>query len=470
VFDVISRISSLRELKLAENNLLATLPASISALTALEVLDLHTNKLTSLPIEIRLLTSLRTLNVSSNQLRSIPAELFGSKLLELQAARNKLDGSLFTSGTFPYLQELNVSNNTLTRLCDGDSIDLPALRVLNLSTNRVELLPNMDTWVNMRTLIMAENKLTMLPPSIYALRLQTLDITANDITILDERMALMPLEKLIVAANPLREKKFLTMSPEDIQRVLASRLTVEEPTTIEGGPVSAHENASTLGTDGWQITPAGMLDLSFHGLTETLDEASLEASAAEIRHLNLQSNAFESIPGALSRLTHLAVLDLSKNNIATALSSALDLPKLRELRLTGNKLTSLTHLTTHLSAPTLQTLDISNNRLSGPLPVLRYVFPGLISLIACDNRISEVSVEALTGLKTVNLSNNDIERLEPMIGLLAGTLTALNVEGNKFRVPSYHVLQRGTDTVLAWLRDKVPLEDMPGSDVDAEGV
>jgi Leucine-rich repeat (LRR) protein len=107
VFDVISRISSLRELKLAENNLLATLPASISALTALEVLDLHTNKLTSLPIEIRLLTSLRTLNVSSNQLRSIPAELFGNKLLELQAARNKLDGSLFTSGTFPYLQELN---------------------------------------------------------------------------------------------------------------------------------------------------------------------------------------------------------------------------------------------------------------------------------------------------------------------------------------------------------------------------
>ena len=468
VFGVISRIFSLRELRLAENSLEAALPASISALAALEVLDLQTNKLTSLPIEVRLLTSLRILNVSSNHLRDIPAELFDTKLLELQAARNRLGGSLFKSGVVPYLQELNVSNNALTRFCDRESIDLPALRVLNLSTNRLEVLPTMDTWVNLRTLLVAENKLTTLPPSIYALRLHTLDITANDITILDERMALMPLEKLIVAANPLRERKFLTMSPEDIQRVLASRLTVEESATVDGGPVSVHENASTMDKDGWQITPAGILDLSSQGLTKTLDEASLEASAAEIRHFNLQNNAFEFIPGALSLLTHLTVLDLSKNNITTALSSALDLPKLRELRLTANKLTSLTTLTTHLTAPTLQTLDVSNNRLSGSLPILRSFYPALISLIACDNRISEVGVEALTGLRSVNLSNNDIERLEPKIGLLAGTLTALNVEGNKFRVPSYHVLQRGTDTALAWLRDKVPLEDVPASDADAE--
>jgi hypothetical protein len=58
----------------------------------------------------------------------------------------------------------------------------------------------------------------------------------------------------------------------------------------------------------------------------------------------------------------------------------------------------------------------------------------------------------------VNLANNDIERLEPQIGTLADTLTSLNVEGNKFRVPSYHVLQKGTESVLAWLRDRIPRE------------
>jgi Leucine-rich repeat (LRR) protein len=153
---------------------------------------------------------------------------------------------------------------------------------------------------------------------------------------------------------------------------------------------------------------------------------------------------------------------LSKNSISNPLTSRLELLKLRELRLAGNKLNSLTPLTAHLTAPSLQSIDISQNRLTGSLPGLHDAFPALIALIASDNAIIDVPPESISGLKIVNLSNNNIERLDPRIGLHAGTLTSLIVEGNKFRVPNYQVLSKGTDAILSWLKDKIPRESMRG--------
>lgn len=458
VFQVISGITSLRELKLAENDLQGSLPVSVANLTALEVIDLQNNKLTSLPTELRLLTSLRMLEVSNNRLSRIPSELFETGLVEFRATKNKLEGSLFATDLIPHLQELHVSNNGLTGLTDGDIISMPALRTLNISTNRLASLPSMETCIQLHTLLVAENKLTTLSESLLELPLRTLDLTANDLVHLDERLALMPLERLNIAANPLRERKFLTMSLDDIKRTLSARMAPPDHANADEDGADHSLNGDAPSQSGWAVSPSGLLNLSSKDLSTDPDETDLLSIADKIRHLQLANNKFSSIPATISIITHLTVLDLSKNTIATALTYPLSLRRLRDLRLTSNAITSLDPLTTHLSAPLLQTLDIANNRLTGSLPVLRQYFPELISLIACDNRISEVSAESLTGLKIVNLSNNDVERLEPKIGLQVGILTALNVEGNKFRVPSYHVLQKGTDAVLAWLRDKIPRE------------
>jgi Leucine-rich repeat (LRR) protein len=467
VLDIVSEIASLRELKLAENDLQGALPGSIASLTSLEVLELQGNKLTSLPIGIRQLTCLRLMNVSNNQLLNIPMELFETSLIELVANKNRFEGAFFSIESVPNLQELNISNNSLKRLCEGETLNLPALKSLNLSTNRLTSLPSVESWVNLQTLVVGENKVTAFPEGFTSLmNLRTADFTANDITQIDEKIALMALTHLTLAANPLRERKFLTMSFDDMKRALASRLAPEDAPVVEEilGDGSIEDQVST--PQGWQVTPSGTLDLSAKSLTE-LDESALNAVADDIRQLYLQQNAFESIPMVLSQVTFLNVLDLSKNNIATILTSPLFLPRLKELRLNGNKLMSLDHLTTRLAAPSLQTLDISNNRLTGTLPTLRTSYPALISLIACDNTISEVPAESLSGLKIVNLSNNDIERLEPQIGHLAGTLTSLNVEGNKFRVPNYQLLQKGTDAVLAYLRDRIPRESWVSEKSDA---
>ncbi|KAH8726586.1 hypothetical protein GQ44DRAFT_613433 [Phaeosphaeriaceae sp. PMI808] len=461
-FDIICQIPSLRELKLAENALEGDLPAVIGDLMALEVLELQSNKLTGLPNEVRQLTCLRMMNVSSNQLSSLPMGLFETNLIELVANKNSFKGAFFTIGSIPHLQELNISNNSLTKLCDDETIELPALKSINISTNRLTSLPSVETWVNLQSLAIAENKLTAFPEGFTSLaHLRTADFTANDISQIDERIAFMSLEHLTLAANPLRERKFLTMSFEDMKRNLSSRLTVAADSAADNSVVGKDgggaDDEPVSSTPEWQVTPSGTLDLSAKSLTE-LDESALEVFVDNIRQLYLQQNAFTSIPASLSQITYLTVLDLSKNNLEVALTSPLNLSKLKELRLNSNKLTSLEPLVSNLSAPSLQTLDVSNNRLTGALPLLRPTFPDLASILASDNTITEVSAESLTGIKIANFSNNDIERLEPHIGLLNGTLTSLNVEGNKFRVPNYQVLQKGTESVLNWLRDRIPRE------------
>lgn len=458
--EVITQVTSLRELRLAENGLAGELPSSIARLTQLEVLDVASNKFIGLPAEIRELTQLRSLNVTDNQLTTIPMDLFTStSLIELIATKNRLDGTFFTIQSAPHLQDLRLSNNTLASLSEFDALDMPALKYLDLSANRLSSLPDMSSWTNLNTILLGENKIAAFPEGFLSLKqLRIADFTANDISRVDERIALMQgLENLSLAANPIRERKFLTMSTDDMKRDLASRLQPEELAAADADDDYAVEEPTSEASNGWTVTPSGTLDLTNKGFTELDEDALLSlAETRDIRQINLQSNLLQTIPTAFAHVSFLTILDLSKNNISSPLTSTLDLPKLHELRLSGNKLPSLTPLTTHLLAPSLRGLDVSQNRLSGSLPGLRAPFPSLLTLIASDNALTDVPAASLCGLKSVNLSNNNIERLDPRIGLHAGSLTSLIVDGNTFRVPNYHVLSKGTDAVLTWLKDRIP--------------
>lgn len=468
-FEIVCNIKTLRELKLAENELDGPLPAGLGELTQLETLELQNNKITSLPDEIRQSVSLRSLNISENKIKNLPVELFVSvPLLELIANKNAFEGYFFHVDSAPHLQHLQLANNALQSLCEGEEIQLPALKVLDVTGNRISSLPPMASWTSLTNLMVADNKLAAFPEGFTSLhRLRIADFTGNDISKLDEKIALMDgLDNLNLAANPLRERKFISMPTEDLKRDLRARL---QPDDLDSAAEEEHPlGAEPIGT-GWKLTPSGTLDLSSQQLTE-LDEPAFTTFAAsnDIRQLYLQQNAFTSIPSLLADVTHLTVLDLSKNALgADFLASPLLLLKLTELRLNSNKISSLDPLLTHLTAPSLQTLNVSANRISGDLPTLRAVFPALIVFNASDNSISDVSAESLQGLKIVNLGNNEIAKLEPRIGLLGGTgvkdgLKSLEVEGNRFRVPNYTVLRKGTEAVLGWLRNRVPAEEMEG--------
>ena len=142
----------------------------------------------------------------------------------------------------------------------------------------------------------------------------------------------------------------------------------------------------------------------------------------------------------------------------------LDLPSLKELNLASNHITGLGPLIAHLRAPKLTKIDVSCNRIAS-LPTgtqLRDAFPSLAVLLMGNNHLSELDPEAIKGLKVVDAGNNDIAHLNPRIGLLggAGGLERLEVGGNRFRVPRFNVLERGTEATLRWLRGRVPVAEM----------
>jgi hypothetical protein len=83
-----------------------------------------------------------------------------------------------------------------------------------------------------------------------------------------------------------------------------------------------------------------------------------------------------------------------------------------------------------------------------------------------------LTFEAVQGLQVLDVSNNDIDSLPPKIGLLGAerspknwgngsALRRFEVAGNKFRVPRWQVVAKGTDSILEFLRDRVPLSELP---------
>lgn len=461
---MISQITSLRELRLAENDLEGDLPESIGSLTNLEVLELQGNKITGLPDSMKELVNLRVLNANTNGLSFLPMETLAAlPLADLSASKNALRGTFLPQSVpeMPRLQTLDLSGNALTTL-GSSSLSMPALKSLNVSINRIEALPDLTGWTSLLTLLAEENKLSEFPSGFTSLMsLKQANFNGNDISKIDPEIGLMEsLDMLTLAANPLRERKFLTMNTVDLKRDLKMRHN--PAAAVEEGVDKAEdidESNGIIPTNSmWALKPSGILDLSSKSLPD-LDEEEFTLVAADCRQLVLHHNHFTYIPDAVALATNITLLDLSNNRLTTTFTDEVSLPSLRNLRLAANKLPSLDFLTANLSAPRLHHLDVSSNRLAGPLPVLRARFPELTTLLASDNGVEEISREALDGLQVVGLANNSIGRVPPEVGLLwEKGLRSLEIEGNTFRVPNYATLKRGTEAVMSWLRDKIPAD------------
>ncbi|EGD98986.1 hypothetical protein TESG_06350 [Trichophyton tonsurans CBS 112818] len=481
--DVVFSIESLTELKLAENNLSGMLASDIGRLVKLEVLDLHGNCLTGLPDSIADLTALRILNVSENRLPSLP--LMAMKdlpLTELNVWKNRLDGYFFPKAFKRHdtLQVLNIATNNLDELAAEDTIELPNLQQLFVEQNCLKFFPNISSWKSLLTIIASENRLSALPEGLADLEnIKHLDFTTNDIRLIDDNIGSMEsLVTLRISNNPLREKKFLSMDTDDLKRELNSRREVKEPSQDEEeGSVQteftlAPESPTATITHAWRVKQRGVLDRSSTNLSD-LEPVDIEPLIAksDIRCLYLQRNHLEKFPvPALSLVAHSLIdLDLSNNPIGrTELSTPLSLPNLQNLTLSSSALTSLEPLIANLSAPSLSFLDISINRLKGPVPVMRATYPNLVTFLASENAFDSLSYEAVEGLQVLDVANNDIDALPPRAGLLGvddvppgkNALRRFEVAGNKFRVPRWQVVSKGTEAILDHLKNRISEAEM----------
>ncbi|EMC92936.1 hypothetical protein BAUCODRAFT_43747, partial [Baudoinia panamericana UAMH 10762] len=465
--NVIVQITTLKDLRLGHNQLSGHLPATVSRLSQLEHLDLQSNRLLGLPESLRELSMLKVLHVSSNQLTTVPMDALEQvPLIELDVSGNALIGSLFPpdcSSAHATLRTLSVANNSLAALTFSDALDLPRLQSLDVTNNHLTALPSVAGWTELVTIAAGENKMQELPEGFVTLpSLRTANFTSNELRLLDPELARMDnLQTLILAANPLREKKYLSMSAADIKHDLIGKL---EPESVEDGAVSAVEAAggsadATSKAFSWALKARNVLDLAGKVLSDDINDGlGSFLQSNEVWELHVNTNRLTVVPPALWLAQDLRILDVSHNTFGPDyLVSDLELPALQELTVSHCGLTTLEPLMSQLSAPALTRLDITANRLTGPVPKLRTVFLSLETLLAGEAKFTSVSADAIRGLHTVNLANNDLQALPAQIGLLWDEgLRNLEVGGNAFRVPSYRVLEKGTEATLRWLRDKLP--------------
>ncbi|KAJ5622093.1 Leucine-rich repeat typical subtype [Penicillium herquei] len=480
----IIEITSLVDLKLASNKLEGPLPPALCSLTKLESLDLHGNSLTELPNELGELKSLRTLDVGENRLSSLPFEALSKvPLITLNAPKNNLNGTLIPASVdrLEKLQSLNVAHNTIEVFAANNMLSLPSLHSLFLSVNRVTSLPCLSSWQSLLLLSADDNSIAEIPAGFVDLKhLKTADFTGNNITRLDEKIGFMEkLSSLRIANNPLRERKLLTMDTEDIKLDMRNRCEPDPQDTDDEGSVATQ---FTLAPEtpalesGWRIKHGGVLDRSYADLTD-LEVQKLELiNTQEVRNLYAQHNELRIFPvPALAVLSqNLIELDLSHNAMDSSeyLTSSLELPKLQTLNISATSVTTLEPLLTNLKAPSLTFLDVSNNRLTGALPHIRLVYPEAKTVLASDNQLSRLDFEAVQGLQVLDVSNNDIDSLPSKIGLLGAerspknwgsgsALRRFEVAGNRFRVPRWQTVAKGTDAVLEFLREHIPVHELP---------
>lgn len=518
-------MTALRDLKLASNNLSGPLNAAISLLDGLEVLDLHDNKLTYLPEDMQRMSRLRILDLGENSFESISfAAVADLPLSQLVLRKNKLTGTLIEDpiDAMRTLQTLDISCNQIKYLMPSTTvISFPALHTLTASMNRLQELPDMSSWPSLLTLALDENGIGAIPESFMSLiKLRQVDFSGNDIRVVPPELSRMDsLSMIRLSGNPLRDKKFVTATTDELKVILAGRLEPPPPYQEQGENVvgimgklaeadkmrattrhfadndsrsDAEDDFTTPPTsrpnspsrsrsqtmdsvqtqfhmpvlEDWQVRAGGVLDRSRTGSSVLDATKCAEANDRQtVRQLLLHHNIFSTLPESLAVFARsLTSLSLANNQLTGAnyLQQPFELPALKELNLAANRISSLVPLLEFLDAPLLETLDISTNRLTGlPLGLLDK-FPRLRVLLASNNQISELRPGSIRGLKIVEVGSNEIGQLDPMIGLLGGVngLERLDVSGNRFKVPRWNILEQGTHATLHWLRGRVPELEM----------
>lgn len=376
----------------ANDNRLESLPIALLGLAKLKSLLLIRNKLTIFPtsespsslVELRLshnnlcelprgfadaLPNLQALSIDHNRLVNLDEPL-PTQLRVLLASSNELVSIRGVGGGLGFLEELDLSKNSLTvisdlRCCSQlSSVDLshnklvhwPSLgekvHTLAFSYNSLESPPEAALLPPaLVTLLLDNNKVKAVPGGVFALdKLKTLDMSNNDISRVPSELGRLPsLTKVALDGNPIRNVPMavLRQGSAGLLKLLRERLGPDE--------VPVDDVQEALMTEVRNATHGGKrLDLSNRRLGPGIPEEVLQAEGLLV--LDLSRNMVAEIE-VLKSLDTLLRLVMSHNVLKTI--DALNYPVLQELDISNNKLTKLP---VEISLPQLVQFDASCNR------------------------------------------------------------------------------------------------------------
>ncbi|XP_040574912.1 chaoptin [Lepeophtheirus salmonis] len=318
--------------------------AQFSGLTGLRILDLHKNKLRSLPRDVFQFSSVETLDLSWNEFVALPTSALNeisSSLRYLNLSHNKiehLDSTMFSN--FPHLLSLSLASNKLTILPDNIFSGLGSLIILDLSYNAIRAnLRELFHYVHrLRELRLAGSFLRELP-SFTLPSLVKLDVS-------DNHLSDLPYNYLTVE-DGLYRLKYLNLSGNDLIRLPARSwyyVPFLKSLDVSWNPLRVLTKESFYGLARLQILSVrNLVDL------KRFDSDSL-TQLTNIRRLFIQSwptiEKFKfrlgSLVSGLSSLHYLSARIEEPSGVLTDQILGAFGPKLKELEITGDKLTEIT--------------------------------------------------------------------------------------------------------------------------------
>ncbi|KAI3868633.1 hypothetical protein MKX03_013143 [Papaver bracteatum] len=424
----IGRLPSLTRLVLAKNNIIGSIPTSLSNLTSLDTLDVYDNQLSgiipqdigrlrsltslvlsrnnitgSIPISVCNLTNLLLLRFDENNLSgTIPREIgrIGS-LTSFQVAINNLNGPVPASvGNLRDLTFLSLAQNEFTgSLPVGVFNNLTQMIILFLGENKFscELPYNICQSGTLEQFTAGENHFTgPIPRSLKnCTSLTRLGLNNNELLDnLTEAFHVYPhLNSFVVDDNMLYGElskdwgnspnlTILSLSRNNITGSIPSEMSKLK--NLREFYLDSNKVVGEIPNELFKLSSLIQLDLSNNHLSGRLSSTYLDLSTNKINgsipkqlsecskllSLNLSRNNISgSIPPQIGNLDSLQILlDLSYNELHGEIPSALGkLSKLETLNVSHNKLFG--------SVPSsfdqmlsLTTVDVSYNELSGPIP------------------------------------------------------------------------------------------------------
>ncbi|XP_071452412.1 PH domain leucine-rich repeat protein phosphatase 1 [Hetaerina americana] len=169
----------------------------------------------------------------------------------------------------------------------------------------------------------------------------------------------------------------------------------------------------------------------------------VEPTPLNLEHLHVSRNDLQSLPDwPWERFRHLNFLDASHNHLETLPHRLHVAPNLTELHLHANKINCLHE--GFLSSPSLQVINLSNNKLTGGLPPLVLGSDGLLpwsspllSLRLTGNNLTDAIWEALselTALTVLHLAYNSLTTVPEKCVEMWTDLEELVVSGNTLSI------------------------------------